>query len=63
MGWGQIEAHAAEAAQAGRFHPPAERLYLGLGYQSAGVIPHYAQVADGSLQPTHLFYRFFAEGV
>jgi acetyltransferase len=41
---------------------PAERLYLGLGYQSAGVIPYYAQVAGGALQPTHLFYRYFGEG-
>lgn len=40
----------------------AEPLYFGLGYQSAGVIPHYAQVADGSLQPTHLFYRLLPEG-
>jgi len=38
---------------------PAEQLYLGLGYISAGVIPHYAAIGDGSLQPTHLFYRFF----
>jgi hypothetical protein len=40
----------------------AEPLYFGLGYQSAGLIPHYAQVADGSLQATHVFYRFLAEG-
>ena len=38
---------------------PAEKLYQGLGYVSAGVIPHYAAIADGSLQPTHLYYRFF----
>ncbi len=37
----------------------AEVLYRGLGYLSAGVIPHYAAIGDGSLQPTHLFYRFF----
>ncbi len=41
---------------------PAERLYLGLGYQSAGIIPYYAEVAGGSLQATHLFYKLLAEG-
>jgi transcription-repair coupling factor (superfamily II helicase) len=27
-GWAQVEAHAAQAAAEGRFHPPPERLYL-----------------------------------
>src|SRR5436305_1992525 len=27
-GWVQVEAHAADAAREGRFHPPPERLYL-----------------------------------
>jgi len=40
---------------------PAELVYQRLGYTSCGVIPHYAEVGDGSLQPTHLFYRFLGE--
>jgi transcription-repair coupling factor (superfamily II helicase) len=27
-GWAQVETHAVEAARAGRFHPPPERLYV-----------------------------------
>jgi transcription-repair coupling factor (superfamily II helicase) len=27
-GWAQVEAHAADAAREGRFHPPPDRLYL-----------------------------------
>lgn len=40
---------------------PAELLYRGLGYQSAGIIPYFAEVDDGSLQATRIFYRFFGE--
>ena len=40
----------------------AEPLYAGLGYQSAGLIPDYAEVAGGALEPTHLFYKLLAEG-
>ncbi|MBL8055078.1 MAG: GNAT family N-acetyltransferase [Anaerolineales bacterium] len=36
---------------------PSEQLYAGLGWQKAGVIPQYARVADGSLQPTVVYYK------
>lgn len=36
---------------------PSERLYHGLGYMCAGVIPHYARSADGELHDTALYYR------
>lgn len=35
----------------------AEKLYAKYGYTQAGVIPQYAQSADGSLHNTTLFYR------
>lgn len=35
----------------------AEKLYAKYGYTPAGVIPQYAQSADGSLHSTTLFYR------
>lgn len=34
-----------------------EPLYQRLGYQIAGVIPQYARVGDGSLQPTVFYYK------
>jgi len=35
----------------------AENLYPSCGYSRAGMIPNYARVSDGSLQPTVLFYK------
>ena len=35
----------------------AELLYLGLGYARAGVIPHYALSAAGTLDATVYMYR------
>lgn len=37
-----------------------EQLYRRLGYLIAGIIPQYARVADGSLQPTVLYYKLLA---
>jgi GNAT superfamily N-acetyltransferase len=36
---------------------PSERLYQSLGWIRAGVIPQYAQIADGSLRSTVLYYK------
>jgi acetyltransferase len=36
----------------------AEQLYLKQGYMLAGVIPQYAQSANGDLHDTAVFYRF-----
>ncbi|UYZ62763.1 GNAT family N-acetyltransferase [Hymenobacter weizhouensis] len=36
---------------------PSELLYQCLGYVAAGVIPRFARVADGSLQPTVVYYK------
>lgn len=36
----------------------AEGLYQSLGYQMAGVIPHYVLEVDGRLQATVLYYRW-----
>ena len=36
---------------------PAEQLYLALGYARAGVIPHYALSAAGTLDATVYMYR------
>lgn len=36
---------------------PSERLYAGLGWQRAGAIPQFARIADGSLQPTVVYYK------
>jgi ribosomal protein S18 acetylase RimI-like enzyme len=36
---------------------PAEQLYLALGYARAGVIPHYALSAAGTLDATGYMYR------
>ncbi len=35
----------------------AERLYIKHGYTRVGDIPQYARYADGTLQPTVVFYR------
>ena len=36
---------------------PAERLYLGLGWEIAGYIPGHAYAPDGLLHPTTLFFK------
>lgn len=36
---------------------PSETMYAALGYQRAGVIPNFAQNADGTLHNTVLFYK------
>lgn len=36
---------------------PAERLYVGCGWTRAGVIPEYAQRADGTRDATVIYYR------
>lgn len=38
----------------------AERLYRDLGYIEAGIIPYYARNAEGTLDPTVVFYRVLA---
>ena len=35
----------------------AEQLYVSMGYQRAGVIPHYALNSSGTLDDTAIFYR------
>jgi acetyltransferase len=40
----------------------AENLYPSCGYTRAGMIPNYARVSDGSLQPTVLFYKNIQDG-
>ena len=40
---------------------PAEHLYLALGYRRAGVIPHYAMSATGTLEATVYMYRELPE--
>ena len=35
----------------------AAKLYLSLGYQNVGIIPHYALNTDGQSEATRLFYR------
>jgi acetyltransferase len=39
----------------------AERLYRRSGYQEAGIIPFYAQNADGRLDGTVIFYKLLEE--
>src|SRR5689334_22772515 len=39
---------------------PAERLYLRLGWTSAGTLPHYALGPDGGMYATHFFYKLLA---
>ena len=36
---------------------PSEAFYAALGYQRAGVIPNFAESADGTLHATVLFYK------
>lgn len=36
---------------------PAEEFYAALGYRRAGVIPNFAESADGTLHATVLFYK------
>ena len=36
---------------------PAEKLYQSLGWTLAGIIPRYARSADGTLDPTAVYYR------
>ena len=40
-----------------RVGDPAEQLYLELGFKRAGVIPHYAMSATGTLEATVYMYR------
>ncbi|OJH38976.1 GNAT family N-acetyltransferase [Cystobacter ferrugineus] len=40
---------------------PSERLYQSLGWIRAGVIPRYAQSADGALHGTVLYYKLLDE--
>jgi hypothetical protein len=35
----------------------AERLYIRLGYERAGVIPRYALSSGGDLEATSLFFK------
>jgi ribosomal protein S18 acetylase RimI-like enzyme len=41
----------------------AEQLYLRLGYQHAGTIPHYARGADGKLHATVFMFREIPSGL
>lgn len=36
---------------------PSELLYASLGWQKAGIIPQFARIGDGSLQPTVVYYK------
>jgi len=36
---------------------PSEEFYGALGYRRAGVIPNFAESADGTLHSTVLFYK------
>jgi ribosomal protein S18 acetylase RimI-like enzyme len=36
---------------------PSERLYLGVGYQCAGIIPRYAKSATGVLDGSAFYYK------
>ena len=41
---------------------PSEALYTSVGYILAGVIPRYAQSANGALDPSAFYYRVLTEG-
>ena len=41
---------------------PSEQLYTSVGYTLAGVIPRYAQSANGALDPSAFYYRVLTEG-
>jgi acetyltransferase len=66
IGQALMTAIEAEARTAGRTllvldtrrGDAAEVLYLKLGYVRAGIIPQYAQSANGALDDTVVFYRF-----
>ena len=45
-----------------RLGEPSEDFYASSGYQRAGIIPHYAQSADGTLHSTVLFYKELGQG-
>jgi acetyltransferase len=36
---------------------PTEAFYAALGYERAGIIPDFAESADGTLHATVLFYK------
>jgi acetyltransferase len=36
---------------------PSEAFYAALGYERAGIIPDFAESADGTLHATVLFYK------
>ena len=62
----EIEAVARQAGRSllvldTRQGDPAEQLYRQLGYIAAGVIPSYAQSADGQLDPCVFFYRLLPD--
>lgn len=65
IGRALMEAAEAEARRRGRTTlvldtrqgDPSERLYRSLGWTLAGVIPRYAQSADGALDPSAFYYR------
>lgn len=40
---------------------PSNLLYQSLGYQQAGVIPSFAQSANGELHATVFYYKFFGK--
>ncbi len=63
--WTNVEAHAEEAAQAGRFHPPPERLLLDPGAWRQALAPHARvevealdRLAGDGAPRRHLFDRF-----
>ncbi|MGB8645434.1 MAG: GNAT family N-acetyltransferase [Anaerolineae bacterium] len=70
IGRALMQAIEEEARKAGRTTlvldtrqgDPSEKLYLALGYARAGVIPEYAQSANGALDPTVLMYKLLREG-
>src|SRR5262249_13363597 len=41
---------------------PSEQLYTSVGYTLAGVIPRYAQSANGALDPSAFYYPVLTEG-
>src|SRR5262249_35824826 len=45
-----------------RWGDPSEELYTSVGYTLAGVIPRYAQSANGALDPSAFYYRVLTEG-
>jgi acetyltransferase len=41
---------------------PSERLYAGVGYTLAGVVPAYARSADGALDPSAFYFKLLEGG-